>query len=171
MTQPIQDGSSPGNTPEQQQPVASNDQTTWAVLVHLSGFAGLFFLGLQIIAPLVLWLVTRPNREMANSHGNAALNFQISIILYQIALGIIIVIFVIGVAAANSERLADLADSSMTDEEQFSEVLSVFLRPILIAAGLGIISFLFWAIMMIRAAVRAGGGKTAGYILAIPFFR
>ena len=55
--------------------------------------------------------------EMVNSHGKAALNFQISMILYQIALGIVIVIFVIGVAAANSERLADLADSSMSDEE------------------------------------------------------
>ena len=65
----------------------------------------------------MLWLVTRPNREMVNSHGKAALNFQISMILYQIALGIVIVIFVIGVAAANSERLADLADSSMSDEE------------------------------------------------------
>ncbi len=171
MTQSDQDGSPPENTPEQPQPLASNDQTIWAVLIHLSGFAGLFFFGLQIIAPLVLWLVTRPNREMVNSHGKAALNFQISMILYQIALGIVIVIFVIGVAAANSERLADLADNSMTDEEQFSEVLSVFLRPILIAAGLGIVTFLFWAIMIIRAAVRAGGGKTAGYILAIPFLR
>ena len=171
MTQPDQEGLPPQDGPEPQQGVAAGEQTTWAVLVHLSGFAGLFFFGLQIIAPLVLWLVTRPNREMVNSHGKAALNFQISMILYQIALGIIIVIFVIGVAAANSERLADLADSSMTDEEQFSEVLSVFLRPILIAAGLGIISFLFWAIMMIRAAVRAGGGNTAGYLLAIPFLR
>ena len=63
---------------------------------------------------------------MVNSHGKAALNFQISMILYQIALGIVIVIFVIGVAAANSERLADLADSSMSDEEQFSEILGVY---------------------------------------------
>ena len=108
---------------------------------------------------------------MVNAHGKAALNFQVSIILYQIAFVIAMVIFFITVAAAESERLADLADGTMTDEEQLSEILSVFLRPILIAVGLGIVGFLFWAIMMIRAAVRAGGGKTAGYILAIPFLR
>ena len=48
MTQSDQDGSPPENTPEQPQPVASNDQTIWAVLIHLSGFAGLFFFGLQM---------------------------------------------------------------------------------------------------------------------------
>ncbi len=169
--QPNQEGLPPEDIANQQQETTRGDQTTWAVLIHLSGFAGLFFFGLQIVAPLILWLVSRSNREMVNAHGKAALNFQISIILYQIVFAIAMVIFFIAVAAANSERLADLAEGTMTDEEQFSEILSVFLRPILIAVGLGIVGFLFWAIMMIRAAVRAGGGKTAGYILAIPFFR
>lgn len=170
MTQSDQNESPIEDAANQQQP-ALGDQTTWAVLIHLSGFTGLIFFGLQIVAPLVLWLVTRSKREMVNAHGKAALNFQISIILYQIAFAIAMVIFFITVAAAESERLADLADGTMTDEEQLSEILSVFLRPILIAVGLGIVGFLFWAIMMIRAAVRAGGGKTAGYILAIPFLR
>lgn len=159
------------NAPEQQRGVAPGDQTTWAVLVHLSGFLGMIVFGLQIIAPLVLWLVTRSNREMVNAHGKAALNFQISMILYQIALTIVIVVLMIGVAAANSERLTDLAEGSMSDVEELEEILSIFLLPILIAFGLAIVTFLFWAVMMIRAAVRAGGGNTAGYILAIPFLR
>ncbi len=172
MSQSDQNESPIEDAANQQQP-ALGDQTTWAVLIHLSPLMGIIITipFMTVLAPLVLWLTTRPGRPMVNQHGKAALNFQISIILYQIAFAIAMVIFFITVAAAESERLADLADGTMTDEEQLSEILSVFLRPILIAVGLGIVGFLFWAIMMIRAAVRAGGGKTAGYILAIPFLR
>ncbi len=165
------EGSPLENAPDRSHGVASGDQTTRAVLIHLSGLLGMIVFGLQIIAPLVLWLITRSNRAIVNAHGKEALNFQISMFLYQIALIIVFVIAIVGVAAANSERLADLADGNMTDEEQLSEILSIFLRPILIATAVGIVAFLFWAIMIIRAAVRAGRSESAGYILAIPFFR
>lgn len=171
MAQPDQNASPPEHAGNQRAATTAGDQTSWAVLIHLSGFLGMIVFGLQIIAPLALWLITRPNREQVDAHGKEALNFQISVLLYQIGLLIVFVIAIIGVAAANSERLADLADGTMTDEEQFSEFLSVFLRPILIAIAVGIVGFLFWAIMMIRAAVRAGRAESAGYILAIPFLR
>ncbi|MFO7574554.1 MAG: DUF4870 domain-containing protein [Bacteroidales bacterium] len=63
----------------------SESERNWAMLCHLSSFAGYiipFFGG--IIAPLIIWLSRRTGSEWIDINGKASLNFQISVLLYTV---------------------------------------------------------------------------------------
>ena len=64
--------------------VLSETEKNWAMLCHLSAFAGFFFPFGGIIGPLVCWLSKRDDSEWVNINGRAALNFQLSMLLYII---------------------------------------------------------------------------------------
>ena len=72
---------------------ASSDDRTWAIIVHLSALAGLIVPLGSILGPFIVWIIKKPESEHVNRHGKAALNFQISMLIYLIP--IIILIFVV----------------------------------------------------------------------------
>ncbi len=74
------------------QPLASVMKTSqWAIIFHLSGFLGLIapIPLVNILAPLVLWLMKKADSPELDAVGKEVLNFQISYFIYTIALGVI----------------------------------------------------------------------------------
>lgn len=59
-------------------------EKNWAMLCHLSSFAGFFFPFGGIIGPLICWLSKKDDSEWINMNGKAALNFNLSILLYLV---------------------------------------------------------------------------------------
>ncbi len=58
----------------------SADQQTWRVLAHASAF--IQFIGVpSVVGPLVVWLMRRED-PVVEPHARAALNFQLSILIY-----------------------------------------------------------------------------------------
>jgi len=69
----------------------STSERNWAVFCHLGGFAVYllpFALG-NVVVPLVLWMMKRHDSAFVDGHGREALNFQISVTLYGIAIGLL----------------------------------------------------------------------------------
>ena len=66
-------------------PDATNDERTWATLVHLGGFSGLIAGPLAIIVPLIIWLSKKNDSPFIDDHGKEAVNFQISIWIWVVA--------------------------------------------------------------------------------------
>ncbi|HEX2975681.1 MAG TPA: DUF4870 domain-containing protein [Bacteroidales bacterium] len=64
--------------------ILTETERNWAMLCHLSAFAGFFFPFGGIIGPLVCWLSKRDDSAWINVNGRAALNFNLSILLYMI---------------------------------------------------------------------------------------
>lgn len=68
--------------------LTQEQERNWAMFCHLAGLAGsLTFLKiplLNIVVPLVLWLVKKDQSEFVNDQGKEALNFQISITIYSL---------------------------------------------------------------------------------------
>jgi len=63
----------------------SDDEKNMAMFTHLAGFAMFVFpAGGSIIGPLIMWLTQREKSEFIDIHGKAALNFQISFMIYYI---------------------------------------------------------------------------------------
>lgn len=74
-------------TPE---PQPTSDQQTWRVLAHASAFIQL--LGIpSVVGPLVVWLVRRDD-PVVEPHARAALNFQLSVLIYFLVGGVVAVI-------------------------------------------------------------------------------
>ncbi len=78
--------------PESKPPDA---QSSWAIALHLSGFA-IFILPTigQILAPLILWLIKRPESPYLDRVGKEVLNFQISYTIYAVIAGALVFVVV-----------------------------------------------------------------------------
>ena len=70
--------------------ITQNDKN-YSTLTHLSGFAGWIFPFGNIIAPLILWTAKKNESSYINSHGKAAVNFQLSILFYCFLLALLII--------------------------------------------------------------------------------
>src|SRR4030043_1766409 len=62
----------------------SESERNWAMLCHLSAFAGFFFPFGGIIGPLICWLSRKDESAWVDENGKASMNFQLSIILYMV---------------------------------------------------------------------------------------
>lgn len=81
----------------------------WGMLCHLSGL--LLLLGIpfgNILGPLVIWLIKKEDYNFVDEQGKEALNFQISITIYGIISGILVVI-VVGILTSIALFIAYLA--------------------------------------------------------------
>lgn len=67
-----------------------------SALIHASTFSKFFFPFGNFVIPLVLWTANKKEYEFVDHNGKQALNFQISLLLYSIVLGIISVPFLVG---------------------------------------------------------------------------
>jgi len=61
----------------------SESERNWAMLCHLSAFAGYFFPFGGILGPLICWLMKKDESPWVDFNGKWSLNFQISILLYM----------------------------------------------------------------------------------------
>ncbi|MFQ5966324.1 MAG: DUF4870 domain-containing protein [Acidimicrobiia bacterium] len=77
------------------------ESKNWALGAHLSALSGLFGVPVgNILGPLIVWLVKRNDDPYVERHAKEALNFNISIFIYEIVLvaaGIILLIVLIGI--------------------------------------------------------------------------
>ncbi len=79
----------------------SGDQQTWRVLAHASAF--IQFIGIpSVVGPLVVWLIRRDD-PVVEPHARAALNFQLSLLIYFVVgtiLAVVALVTIIGIPIA-----------------------------------------------------------------------
>lgn len=76
--------------------VLTETERNWAMLCHLSAFAGFFFPFGAIIGPLICWLTRKDESAWIYVNGKNALNFQLSMLLY-IFLAIPLIFIILGI--------------------------------------------------------------------------
>ena len=72
---------------EIKQPESSKEARNMAMLCHLLGIVGFF-------APLVIWLIEKDKHRFVDEHGRAAMNYQVSLMIYYFASGALCVAFI-----------------------------------------------------------------------------
>ena len=81
-------------SPASPPPASLLDERKWSILLHISALAGMIIPLGNVIGPLVLWLLKKPESALVDRHGKAALNFQISSTIYFIAMGLLVIVFI-----------------------------------------------------------------------------
>lgn len=72
---------------------ATNDEKTWAMVAHLSGFARFLAIPLGgILGPLIVWMIKKDDLPLVDDQGKEALNFQITMALAWIAAFLLFII-------------------------------------------------------------------------------
>jgi uncharacterized Tic20 family protein len=74
----------------------NRDENLWAMLCHISVFAGFLMPFGNIIAPLIIWLIKKDEYPLVNDQGKEAINFQITLTIYLFA-SVILIILIIGI--------------------------------------------------------------------------
>jgi uncharacterized Tic20 family protein len=68
---------------------------TWAAFIHASALLGvLFHFPGHLLGPLILWLVKRDSSPELDAHGKEAVNFQISMLIYNAVAAVFCLILV-----------------------------------------------------------------------------
>lgn len=82
------------SSPPLSAPAVTNVRT-WSAFVHASSLLGVFlhFPG-HVLPPLIVWLAKRHDSPEIDAHGKEALNFQISMLIYNIVAAVFCIILV-----------------------------------------------------------------------------
>ncbi len=66
----------------------------WAVAIHLSALIGFVIPFFNVFAPLIIWLLKRPESTWLDAQGKQVLNFQISFTIYAFIAGLSVFVFI-----------------------------------------------------------------------------
>ncbi|PYJ75027.1 MAG: DUF4870 domain-containing protein [Verrucomicrobia bacterium] len=74
---------------------SSSNVRTWTVLCHASALVGFFvpWAG-HILGPLIVWLAKRGDSPEIDEHGKESLNFQISMLIYNLIAGVLCLVLI-----------------------------------------------------------------------------
>ena len=74
---------------------SSSDVRLWNVLCHATALAGFFvpWAG-HILGPLIVWLAKRNDSPEIDQHGKESLNFQISMLIYNVIAGVLCLVLI-----------------------------------------------------------------------------
>jgi uncharacterized protein len=74
---------------------SSRNIRTWNVLCHATALAGFFvpWAG-HILGPLIVWLAKRNDSPEINEHGKESLNFQISMLIYNVIAAVLCLVLI-----------------------------------------------------------------------------
>lgn len=123
-------------------PLSPSQERTWGMAAHLSALV--MFVGLpSLLGPLVVWLVKKDESAFVDDQGKESLNFNLSIFLYSVVAGILMVI--IGIVTLGLGLIV--------------------LVPLVLVAAVA------WLVLTIVAAVRAADGQAYRYPLTIRFVK
>ncbi len=152
-------------------------QRNLAALIHASTFSKYFIPFGNFILPLILWSANKKEYEFVDYNGKQALNFQISMLLYSIIIGLISIPFFIGFLPdlfdANFfgfRRLNDLNNLNIhisSDDFRFGRWLWPAGITGVLQAGLVIVNVIY----TILATIRTNEGQTFKYPFTIKFIK
>lgn len=139
-----------------------------AAAIHLSTFAKYFFPLGNFLMPIILWQVNS-DKKIIDHHGRQAINFQLSVLIYSIIVGIICIPFFV-IFATDFVSLIDAIDNgtdinSLNNIQNLTGYLILFAVAALLLTGL----FIFELYAVISATTKAAKGEYYTYPFCIPF--
>ena len=74
---------------------SSRDVRTWNVLCHATALAGFFVAWAgHILGPLIVWRAKRSDSPEIDEYGKESLNFQISMLIYNVIAGVLCLVLI-----------------------------------------------------------------------------
>ena len=150
-----------------------------AAAIHASTLSRFFIPFGNFLLPLVLWLANRKENAFVDYNGKQALNFQISLLLYSVILGIIAVPFILGFLPNFFEggilNIRDFNDfngiSFHFDGDRNYFNWSRFIGPAGFAGLAHVALFVVNIVYTILATIRTNEGQVFKYPITINFIK
>jgi len=75
-------------------PLFGMSENSYVALMHISQLAGFILPGLGFFVPLILWLINKDNNARVDANGKEIMNFIISMIIYAVISGVLVIILI-----------------------------------------------------------------------------
>ncbi|CDF79737.1 conserved hypothetical protein, Tic20-like famil y [Formosa agariphila KMM 3901] len=145
-----------------------NHQKNIATCIHLSTFSRFIFPFGNFIAPVILWITNKDKSQFIDVHGKEAINFQLSILLYTVIIGLITVPFFI----FNIFNGLDFINFNLLEHIEINISKP---SPLLYLggalAGLAVLGFIIELALIVNASLKAKDGELFRYPLNIHFIK
>ena len=148
----------------------SENHKQLGALIHLSTFAKFFFPFGNFFLPLLIWSFNK-EKPFVDEHGRQAINFQLSILLYTLTIGLLCIPFFlifatdfVALIESIEHTVNGLTINSITNITGF-----IVLFGIVALLLFGIFIFELYAV--ISATMHAARGLYYKYPLSIPFLK
>ena len=146
----------------------ANHQNNIATFIHLSTFSRFIIPLGNFLGPIILWVANKDKSSFVDAHGKQAINFQISILLYSIVIGMLTVPFFL----LNIFNGIDFLDINAFDSIRINiDKPSPLLYIGGAFAGLAIVGFILELVFIVKAGLTAREGKLFKYPLTINFLK
>lgn len=145
-----------------------NHHKNIATFIHLSTFSRFIIPFGNFIGPIVLWVANKEKSEFVDTHGKQAINFQISILLYALIMGLLTVPFFFFKLIGSF----DFIDINAFDGIHIN--LSEPSPLLYIGGGLGVLAvlgFILELVFIVIASLKARDGEVYHYPLTINFLK
>jgi len=155
----------------------SKHERNLSAIIHASTFSKFFIPFGNFIIPLVLWTANKKEYEFVDYNGKQALNFQISILLYSIILGIVSIPFFLGFIPEIFDHghfgLGNLNSyNNFNIDFDFDDMpFGSWILPLGIAGLLQAGLFIVNVVYTILATIRTSEGQTFVYPFTIKFIK
>ena len=107
----------------------TEEERKWAMLAHLVGAIGVLFPPVNILAPLLVWILKREGMPFVDEQGKEALNFQISVSIYGLVAGLLTVVligmFLLPILALGGLILGIIASTRANNGESYRYPLTI----------------------------------------------
>ncbi|OAB77376.1 DUF4870 domain-containing protein [Cochleicola gelatinilyticus] len=148
----------------------SENQKTLSAFIHVSTFLKYFFPFANFFAPLLLWS-TNKEKPFVDVHGKQAINFQLSVLLYTLIIGLLCLPFFL-LFASDFIALIESIDhhweeSTFNEIENLTGYIILFCTVVTLLFGL----FVLELYAVISATMHAAKGEIYKYPLSIPFIK
>lgn len=150
--------------------ILSADEKNTAMLLHLSTFLKFFFPFANFIAPVLIWSFNK-EKAFVDEHGRQALNFQLSLLIYYLVLGMALLVFALLFGSDLLHLLEDLDHTSQHMASITYSNLTGFLMIFGLAILLCLTLLVFQIYAVVNAAIYASRGHLYYYPLCIPFIK
>ena len=142
-----------------------------ATFTHLSTLTQYFIPFGNFIFPIIIWSSANKDSEFVQNHGKQAINFQLSLLLYTLALGLIAIPILIYSIFSN----VPFSALDRGDDIFFEYLTAGNITGLVIIAIMAITIFAFMKIaeffLIIYAAVKAANGENYVYPFTIRFIK
>lgn len=139
-----------------------------ATFIHLSTFSRFIIPFGNFLGPIILWVANKDKSEFVDAHGKQIINFQISILLYSIIIGMLTVPFFIFKLFSGMDFI---------DFNGFHDLHINIGKPstlLYIGGGLGVlavVAFIIELILIVNASLKARDGNYYKYPFTINFLK
>ncbi|MCM4153485.1 DUF4870 domain-containing protein [Arenibacter sp. N53] len=146
-----------------------------SAIIHASTFSKYFIPFGNFLLPLILWTAYKKDYGFVDQNGKQALNFQISLLLYSIILGIFTIPFLIGIIPEILHQ-GDFGFAQFNNLNGFNFdfhqlKLGKLLWPLGIAGVAQLGLFLVNIVYTIIATIRTSEGQNFKYPISIQFIK